>query len=216
MHTRRQLVFFVTLFAVVAGIAFPVLAAFSNPLSTTAIRDAYFIGNRRDYETRDFLAKYEREFPQPADPEAQYVARIGIDTPFTEVVKHSEAALNYHAPDAVEEFANKPLNFKVNVEVAFNSEYPTVTGDAPRLAQLIPDFWNDYKIRLSQGKEIAPVTVRGGPIYAYGWEYMPLVTGARIQAIYDPANITADPITVEVVAPDGQTVETSFNLATLR
>jgi hypothetical protein len=214
MHTRRNVILSAAVFVVIVAIAVPVFAAFSNPLSTTAIRDAYFIGDRRDSQTKDFLAQYHHEFPNPNTD--SYIYMIGIDTPFTEVVRHSEAALNYHAPDAVEEFENKSLPFVVTVQIALNSNYPTVTGDAPAVAQLVPDFWNDYKVRLIQNEEVKPVSIRGGPIYAYGWEFSPLVTGAVIQAVYDPVKLTADPIVIQVVSPDGQTVETKFDLAELR
>ena len=214
MPARRPLLLSLLLLVVIAGIALPVFAAFTNSLSTTAIRDAYFIGNRRDSQTADFLSQYVHQFPN-LNTDA-YIYMIGIDTPFTQVVKHSEAAFNYHAPDAVEEFEAKPLKFMVNVEIAFNSNYPAVTGDAPALAQLVPDFWNDYKVRLIQGEEVKPVGFRGAPMYAYGWEFTPLVTGARIQAVFDPTKLTADPITIEVISPDGQKVETIFNLASLR
>lgn len=143
MQTRRPLLFPVILFAVIA-IAVPVFAAFSSPLSTTAIRDAYFIGVRNDSQTKDFLAQYVRQFPQLDS--GIYVSQVGIDTPFTQVVQHSQLALNYHAPDAVEEFEAKPLSLIVNVDVTFTSEYPTTTGDAPQLAQWVPDFWNDFKV----------------------------------------------------------------------
>jgi len=214
MKTRRNAFLAVLAVSVIVAIAVPVFAAFTSPLNTTEIRDAYFIGNRRDNQTKDFLAQYAHEFPNP-DTDS-YIYCIGIDTPFTQVVKHSEGALNYHAPDAVEEFEGKSMPFIVTVQINLNANYPTVTGDAPALAQLVPDFWNDYKVHLAQGKEIAPTTVRGGPIYAYGWEFTPLVTGALIQAVYDPAKLTADPITIDVLSPDGQKVETSFDLATLR
>src|SRR5215469_8416482 len=115
MQTRRPFAFSVVLFAVVALVALPVLAAFSNPLSTTAIRDAYFIGTRNDNQTVDFLSQYTHQLPQPKS--GSYVDQIGIDTPFTEVVRYSQTKWNYNAPDAVEEFEGKSLNFAVDVEV---------------------------------------------------------------------------------------------------
>lgn len=214
MPARRNLILAVILCAVVVGVAVPAIAAFSSPLSTTAIRDAYFIGNRRDSQTDDFLAQYVHQFSNPNTD--SYIDAIEIETPFTQIVRHSEVARNYYAPDAVEEFEAKPLKFMVEVEIAFNSDYPTVTGDAPQLAQWIPDFWNDYKVHLIQDHEIMPLSVRGGPVYAYGWKHMPLVTGGHIQVIYDSEKLTADPITIDVIAPDGQKTETSFNLASLR
>jgi hypothetical protein len=214
MEPRIRSVYAVVVFAVIIGIAVPAFATFTSPLSSSDIREAYIIGDHRNWQTEDFLSQYVHKFPDPNTD--SYVCQIGIDTPFTQVVRHSEAAYNYHAPDAVEEFEGKALPFTVNVEIKLNADYPTVTGDAPALAQLVPPFWNDYKVELVQDHEVAAVTVRGGPIYAYGWKFSPMVTGARIQAIYNPEKISADPVTIRVVGPDGQTVETKFDLTKLR
>lgn len=215
MQTRRSLFFFVVVFAVVAAIALPVFAAFTYPLSSTAIRDAYFMGSANNARTIEFLADYNHQFPQPAS--GSYVQEIGIDTPFTEVIRHSQNTLNYHAPDAVEEFTNKPLPFIVHVDIVLTTTYqPIPQANSPLWSQWVPDFWNDFKVQLNQDHDLAPTSVRGGPTYTYGWEDVPLVMGAHIQAIYDANKISADPVTIDVLTPDGQKVETTFNLSRLR
>jgi hypothetical protein len=57
---------------------------------------------------------------------------------------------------------------------------------------------------------------RRGPFYAYGNTELPYIVGARIELDYDPTPIEAAPTTIEVLAPDGQKVETTFDLGQLR
>lgn len=200
----------------IAAIAIPVFA-FSHPLSSTGIRDAYFLGNRRDEQTAEFLAQYAHSLSAPKT--GAYVDEIGIDTPFTKIVRVAEWRANYNAPDAVEEFQHKPLSITVYVDISLTSSYSPVSPetDLPSFYQWVPDFWNDFKVNLIQGKQsIAAQSRRGGPLFWYGEGGTPIVSGARIVLDYDPAQIDADPATIEVVTPDGQTVTTTFDLMRLR
>jgi len=199
----------------VAGFALRAFA-FDHPLTSTAIRDAYFLGNRNDEQTGEFLSQYIHSFPEPES--GAYVQRIGIDTPFSQIIWHSRGKLNYFAPDAVEEFQNKRLPFLVHVEIALTESYsPIPPASAPEYYQWVPDFWNDFEVKVVQGKKEIPVEEsRGGPIYAYGSNEIPIVTGAMIQLLYDPQKIKAEPVQVVVLTPDGRTVETTFDLAKLR
>jgi hypothetical protein len=198
-----------------AGIAIRALAL-SYPLSSTAIRDAYFLGNRNDEQTGAFLAQYVHPLPQPKS--GPYVYDIGIHTPFAEVVRRSARYVNFNAPDAVEEFQGKRMPFRVFVDIALTDSYqPIGPSEAPEDYQWVPDFWNDFKVSLLQDdKGIPAEQVRGGPVYSYGYDETPMVTGARIEVIYDPEKIDAKPARIVVLTPDGQTVETTFNLAKLR
>jgi hypothetical protein len=205
---------------VIAAIAFSGLAlrafALSYPLSSTAIRDAYFLGNRGDEQTGEFLAQYVHVLPPPKS--GAYVQEIGIDTPFSQIVWQTRGRLNYFAPDAVEEFQGKRMPFLVHVTIALTDTYsPIPPTTAPEYYQWVPDFWNDFKVQLVQDdKEIPVEQARGGPIYSYGDEEIPMVTGAMIELLYNPEKIDAEPTQVVVTTPDGQTVETTFNLAKLR
>jgi hypothetical protein len=49
-----------------------------------------------------------------------------------------------------------------------------------------------------------------GPFYFSGEGWTPYVTGARIELDYDPAQIEAHSVAIEVLTPDGQKVETAF------
>ena len=214
VRTKRMAAVLVMGVAVV-GFAFRVFAL-SYPLSSTAIRDAYFLGNDNNERTGEFLAQYIHRLPQPKS--GAYVQEIGIDTPFTQIVWQTRGKLNYFAPDAVQDFQNKRMPFLVHVIVALTDMYsPIPPTSAPEYYQWVPDFWNDFKVQLVQDhKQIAAEQTRGGPIYSYGEGEIPMVTGAMILLLYNPEKIGANSTRIVVISPDGQTVETTFNLAKLR
>lgn len=216
MPIKRTLPSSFLILALLLGLAAAV-RALDYPLSSTAIRDAYFIGTRNDDQTADFLSRYTRRFNMPKS--GPYVQEIGLDTPFTQIIRHTQAAFNYHAPDAVQEFQGKPLTLCVHVDISLTPSYspiPEMTAGA--LYQWVPAFWTDFKVRLIQDKEIPSRNVRGGPVYAYPYpdEGIPYVTGARIELDYDSTKIDSAPLTVEVLTPDGQKVEAPFDLSRLR
>ena len=194
-------------------------AAIDYPLSSTAIRDAYFLGNRNDEQTADYLAKYAHHFPMPPiSKTGPYIEEIGLDTPFTQVARHSQSTLNYHAPSAVEEFQGKPLPLRVHVYIVLTPSYspvPETTG--ANLYGWVPDFWNDFKVQFIQDKKEIPASKRrGGPIYAYADFGTPYVTGAGMELEYDPEKIESDPVDIDVLTPDGQKIEATFDLGHLR
>jgi hypothetical protein len=213
MRDARKLGGLIVILTFAAVTAVPALA-FLYPLSSTAIRDAYFIGSRNDEQTRDFLTPYEHDLPAPQT--GPYVHDIGIDTPFVDVVRGTEGDPNMHAPDAVEAFQNKPLEVIVHVSIWTTNTYSPGPQVTPELYQWVPDFWDDFKVQLIQrDKVIGPKRVRGGPLFLYIGE-TPSVVGARLELSYDPATIESAPATVEVLTPDGQKVGATFDLGKLR
>jgi hypothetical protein len=213
--TKRALASAILILALALGIAITA-AAFEYPLSSTAIRDAYFLGNRNDEQTADYFSKYAHRFPVPKT--GPYVEEIGLETPFTQVARHSQATLNYHAPSAVEEFQGKPLPLRVHVDIVLTPSYsPIPESTGANLYQWVPDFWNDFKVQFIQDKKEIPATNRrGGPTYAYADFGTPWVTGARIELEYDPEKIESDPVDIDVLTPDGQKIEATFDLGRLR
>src|SRR5690348_7329060 len=63
------------------------LLAFSTPLSEEAIREAYFLGQRRDESTAAFLSKYIHELPPPNY--GPHILSITTYTPFAQAVLDS-------------------------------------------------------------------------------------------------------------------------------
>jgi hypothetical protein len=184
--------------------------AFDSPLSSEAIRDAYFLATGDPQKRTDFFSQYTQH---PAVPdEGPSISSIQIQTPFASVVQDiASNALNYREPDVQEDFFGKPADFRVRVNVAFTATYPPSTTSAMELG----DFWNDFTIHLMQsGTEISSRSVKGLPIYSDNT--ISGYIGAIVVADYDARKIGSGPITVVVTGPDDARVESDFDLDSLR
>jgi hypothetical protein len=193
----------------VAALSIFVVAAlaFDNPLSPEAIREAYFLAKGDAGKRDEFFAKYTHQLPTPqSGPD---IASVELETPFARVVDDIALnKLNYHAPDAQQDYYGKPAQFLIRVQVYFTPTWP-----AAGPAQLA-HFWNDFHIHLKQAKEIASQSETGTPIY--NDQAFTGYTGATIAATYDAGKIRTGPATVEVTGPEGVRAETSFDLDSLR
>ena len=208
-------------FVILMLIALPALA-YQYPLSSIDIRDAFFIGNRNDDLTAALFAKYSRTLPAPET--GAHVAQIELDTPYLQIARRAKGALNYDSLDAVQEFQDKPMVFRVRVEFYFTATYMplpvTHTEGIPLETPSYPDFWNDFKVRLIQDKEVRPKSTGGAAIFpmwgADGYGPPPSPIGGRIDVDFDPAKIDTADATVEVLTPDGQDVVVPFDLSRLQ
>jgi len=194
-------------------------AAYEHPLTSDAVRDAYFIGKAGASKRESFLAKYTRHFSRPQS--GPYISLIRLVTPFAYVVEHTARSLPaIHAPDAVQEFAGKPIPFRVRVRIDLTPTYGWQARSPGRGVRLRnPNFWRKFNVQLIQGQGVVvqPVAERGEPDYSFATEgSSSVLMGADIEMEYDPADVRSAPATVIVQAPDGQQVEATFNLANLR
>ena len=220
----RPLFVFVVAGALVVSFVAPAFA-YIYPLSSTDIRDAYFIGRRNDEVTSDFLLKYTHHFDKPSS--GAYISDVGIDTPFTQIVVHASQTANYDAPTAVQQFQDKPMKFFAHVFIFVANDYKIQQTDS--INSLYPSyrpFWQDFKINVAQRKTIQPLSVNGEFLYSSdgnvgggssrfgGASYGPV--GARVDLEYSADKIDSDLTTISVDSPDGQHVEATFDLSTLR
>ncbi|MGA8871690.1 MAG: hypothetical protein WA434_09140 [Candidatus Acidiferrales bacterium] len=201
----------------IALVALEPALAYNSPLSSEAIREAYFLGKRNDEQTAAFFTKYIHVLPAPES--GPYVSVIGIETPYSAIVRRVQRApIGYHAQEAEQQFLGKAGIFTVFVEINFTSSYPDPAQFSTYVngAVLVPDFWKDFKIQLTQDREVEAQSAKGGPIYSdYAIDEYGLA-GAVVELEYDPAKIdSATPATVDVLTPDGQDVQTTFDLAQL-
>jgi len=194
----------------IVAIALPGFA-YEYPLSSTSIRDAYILGNRKDEHTAQFFAQYTHHFPIAKT--GPYVDEIGLDTPFSQVVERSGTAANYHAQEAEEEFLDKPMIFRVHVQIF---EAPVFSPNS--VFAYVPDYWKDFKIQFMQDKEIPSKSVHASLLYPPTdiGDGITLPIGVRVEFDYDAAQIDDAPATVKVTTPDGQEIESTFNLDRLR
>jgi len=179
-------------------------AAYEYPLSSSAVREAYFLGSRKDEKTTEFLAQYVRRFPLPAL--GPHVAEIEVRTPLQQVVKRAKDALpGYSAFQAQKEYQANPDRIVVRVRVYLT---PTYGGyNRPK------DFWRDFKISVAHHDAIEPKKVTGDPQYSIG---IGDLIGAEVLLEFDTGQIASELLRIEVRTPDGQVVTTEFDLRKLR
>ena len=199
------------------------LLAYERPLDTHSIREAYFLGSRKDDKAAKFLGQYQKRLPVPKT--GSHVAEIGIRTPYSQVVLRSfQAPGNYSAQQAEQDYQAQPDRIVVRVRINLTPTYPGYLPDPTRgkgaIRERPPDFWRDFEIRVVQGKTIRPGRVRGRPLYpsTLVGPVPPAgaLEGAEVELEFDTALISSAPVRVEVLTPDGQTVEAEFDLKELR
>jgi hypothetical protein len=180
-------------------LALPV-GAYDFPLSSNAIRDAYFLGNREGGLGDQFLANYRHTIPELHV--AEFTSFVRIETPFAQVALHSSRAMNYSAQDAIREFSGKPIPFRIHMEINYKPDAP-------------PDA---IKIKLVQNKkEILADSVERSPFYPPTDAYTRLPSiGETIDLVFKPEKIDSSTLTIQIDTPDGQHAECVFDMQATR
>ncbi len=205
------------IFVALMLIACPALA-YQYPLSSSDIRNAYLLGYAKDLNTANFFAPYVRQFPILES--GPYIATITLETPYCQLVELGQAALNADVQGAEEEYASRKLPVLVQVEVVdLIPPYPGApSSDSATQGVPLPDFQRDFPARLVQdGQEIAIASTQVYLLYSDSSVNSYGVSGAIIEYRYDPEKIGPDDAaTFEMHTPDGQDIETTFDLGRLR
>ncbi len=199
LHSRWGL----SILLLAALIAQPALA-YNYPLSSEAIREAYFLGSGDPNKRIEFFEKYTKRYPVPKS--GQYVASIFFETPYVLIAENvSQRTSNYSAPDAVKDYLGKPAVCRIRVEIY----YGISSVQAAR-------YQTNYSVRLKQGDKDIPVKATWTEAMVSA-DSAPVEGGMYLNAEFDADNIDSDaPETVEIVAPDGRNVLESFDLGSLR
>ncbi len=193
--------------------------AYEHPLGSHSIREAYFLGNRKDDKAAKFLAQYVKRLPLPK--KGPHVAEIELLTPYAQVVLRAfRTPGGYSAQQAEQDYAAQPDRIRVRVRINLTPTYPGyLAGQGVR--ERPPEFWRDFSVNLTQGKAtITPKKVSGLPIYESPFQAAPplagALQGADVLLEFDTAQIASEPVRIEVLTPDGQTVESEFDLKDLQ
>ena len=187
--------------------------AYEYPLSTSAIRDAYFLGTGSKGTDESFYEHYARTIPNPGKEPP--VSTITIDTPYMQFAEHARQNPNQHVQDAVEEYFGKSAKFLVFADVYFKplSGKPN-SGDSQksREGDSRPE---GLEIRLRQNKKVIPVkVVDESPLYPFrNAQTSAKQIGEHVELECDPASIDASILTISIRTPDGQNHEVTFDLA---
>jgi hypothetical protein len=201
----------------------PGLFAFSSPLSDESIREAYFLGQRRDESTARFLSKYKQPLAVPKT--GPYIASVELLTPFARVVLvSSQQTMGYSAQQAEAEYRGKQESVAMNIEVLLTTSYgpllarPTSqrSGSPIGFAFRSPDFWEEIQVQVMVDDQIVkPGHFRGEPNYLCGEDGCQL-RGATLRFEFPAGAFTSNTATVRVSPPEGPEVFVDFDLTALR
>lgn len=228
-HTRFPLVS--CLIAGVLAFPFP-SAAFDTPLSDTAVRQAYFMGQRHDESLARFLDKYVKHLPAPKT--GPYISSVTFFTPYALLAQLSSQQLyGYSAQQA--ELAHRRMveTVQIVVEIQLTDAYPAfmpnpsvqTTGTPWDYIPRSSNFWQDFQIHvISDKKTLAPIKHSGESNYICGdstvqpialGEYCTLV-GASVQLEFPADAFAPGEATIQVDPPEGDQVAVDFDLSSFR
>ena len=202
------------------------LFAFQIPLSETAVREAYFLGQRNDQKTSDLLNLYTVSLPLP--DKGPYISEIRLLTPYAQVVSDSaQHSVGYSAQQAAADYHGRGDSILVQVRIEFTVTF--TYEDAVRLANdtagelnrhLDPeDFWRGFRFSISQNdKSFEPSDVTAYPIYAPGAYGAGSATfrGTIVWLEFDANDFASLPARVEVITPADLHPVATFDLEKLR
>src|SRR5436309_626119 len=198
--------------------------AFDSPLSDQAVREAYFLGQRRDEKTAEFLDKYRRRLPVPKS--GPWISTVEFLTPYAEAVELSrQRSFGYSAQDAAQDYRKNGDRLRVTITIEFTNSYGELIQEktnqrsgSPNGFSIRPsNFWKDFTCRLFDGDDLVePLEMHGSPTFRTV-DDSTMMTGAQIVLLYDAEKISTSADAAMVVdIPDGQQVVVPFDLDHLR
>jgi len=197
--------------------------AFQSPLSEESVRDAYFLGQRRDESMARFLDKYTKHLPPPKT--GPHIASITLLTPFAMLVQQSTRhTMGYSAQQAQLDHRREGESVKVVVEIYFTESYgafltePTGSrsGSPVGITQRSASFWRDFRVHVfDKDGAFIPLGSSGEPNFICSYEGGCTLTGATLRFEF-PAEPFSDWATIEVDPPAGDPVVLDFDLTSLR
>lgn len=207
------------------ALALPPLLAYDTDLSDTAVREAYFLGQRNDDKTRAFFEPYTRHLPLPRS--SPYISEIHLLTPLAQVVQvSSRTTSGYSAQQAQLDYQERGDSLLLEVHIEFTPTYNQIEAVRPsskngaekEIVVRAEDFWQNFGYGIKQKEGwIEPRSMHGEPEFSRDDSYGNNgLIGAWVYLDYDAPNIPSDDTEVHVVTPDGQEVSVTFDLAKLR
>jgi len=172
---------------------------FDYPLSSQAIREAYFQGKREAGLGKEFLANSSLSIPElKVEP---YISRVGIQTPFLQVAEHASKVLSYSAQDALKDFYGKPMVLRMYLEICYDAPLPS-----------------SVKISVTQNnKQLTVLSDERTSFFPPSDVYMRVPNlGEKIVLEFDPAKVDSSTLTIRIETLDGQHTSVEVDFRSLR
>jgi hypothetical protein len=219
---RTRLRCLASLVAVILSVSLP-SSAYETPLSDTAVREAYFLGQRRDETMGRVLDKYTIYLAAPKS--GPHIASVTMFTPFAQAILHSrDNSSGFSAQQAALDHAKHAETVKAVIEILFTDSYGALiprpagsrsdakTGFMPRPY----DFWKDYQVNFfHKDDQLKPISSSGQPKLSCSDAGCTLV-GATIEVEFLAEAVPSDSILVQVIPPEGEQVVLDYDLGSVR
>jgi hypothetical protein len=129
--------------------------------------------------------------------------QIRIETPFLQVAESLSAMPNYSAQDAVKAFYEKPMVFRIFLDICYMREAPPP---------------NSVRIRVLQNKKVmAPASdTRTAFAERFTEESFLLPNGEMAVLEFNPQKIDSSALTIQIDTPDGQHADCVIDMQAIR
>jgi hypothetical protein len=202
----------------------PYSFAFDTPLSDQAVREAYFLGQRRDETMADLLNKYTKFLPAPkTGPD---IASVTVFTPFALLVQQSsQHTSGYSAQQAALDHRDQGEFVRIIVQIQLTASYPsfivrptgTRSGSPNGFVPRPYDFWKDFDVQVSSDdKKLRPFSSSGQPNVLCSDEGGCELTGATLQFDFYAEDFASGSATIDVDPPEADPVSVDFDLDHVR
>lgn len=182
------------------------------PLHSEAIRDAYFLGERNNFQTTDCLLQYIHRFTEP-QAGRYYILEVDISTPYKQIVLRGQRDTPGDSELQTEtDLQTQPQEFILRVQVDLNGAY---ADQVRRSVAPPPDFSRQVSIRVAQQRDIMPLSTTYRAIYT-NMGRTAVFVGWLSKLQFDPAKITSATLRISVKTPDGQVQEAEFDMAKIQ
>jgi hypothetical protein len=192
--------------------------AYEHPLDAHSVSNAYSLGRRNDETMTKFLRQYFKRLPSPMT--GPYISDIEIQTPYVQVVwRAHDNPMTYSEGQAEKDYTYPFDEFLVRVRINLTPTYPAFLSDSSHKGQYVrrpDDFWRDFNIRIQQGSELTPKDTSFTAVYRNDGKSGRTWIGGDVTLKFDGSQLRSDPIRIDVLTPDGQTVQAKFDLEVLR
>lgn len=216
---RRSAIF------IAALLAFPVpSSAYDTPLSDTAIREAYFLGQRHDESTAKFLDKYTKYFGPPKF--GPQISSITLFTPFAQVVQQSDwHSVGYSAQQAQLDHNGTAESIKIIIQIQFTESYGAFipapggsrSGSSTGFMLRPYDFWTDFQVQIfDREAKLKPASSSGRANFQCSENGGCTLNGATITTEFPATAFDSDSATIQIDPPEGEQFVVDFDLTSLR
>jgi hypothetical protein len=206
-----------------AVLVFPFFsAAFDTPLSDTAVRQAYFMGQRHDESLARFLGTYNKHLQTPKT--GPFISNVAFYTPYALLtLQSSEHPYGYSAQQAEIDHRGQAETVKIVITIQLTDSYSAVMPNPNRTTgtpwDYLPrptDFWRDFEIQVSSDDQaLYALKYSGEPNYICGDGGCTLV-GATIELEFPAEAFTSDSASIRINPPEGAEVLVDFDLSHTR